>query len=257
MSQDLWFIQDCPWPPANLRMICLPFAGGGASIFRTWAKSLPKGLEVCRVQLPGRENRINETALEDMDVLVDQLLKRIPPLIVDTPLVILGHSMGGLIAYELAARMEHELGLALALLIIAGVRPPHLKRYDPISHLPRDMFIQGLRKRKGTPEAVLQSEELMELLLPMVRADFTLAENYSPPRRPPLSTPILALCGKQDQEVSPSQMFEWQGYTNHDFRVRLFEGGHFFIRDQKEPVQREVFHHLKSLLKPLPKYKAS
>lgn len=246
MKEDPWLLRRCVCPPVRLRLICLPHAGGAASVFRNWPEAAPRGVEVCRVQLPGRENRLAEEPLTTMDGLMDELMGRVVAMN-DLPLAIFGHSMGGLVAYELAARLEKDRGVTPELLVTAGVRPPRMVKYDPISHLDDAAFIEGLRKRGGTPEQVLRSDELMELLLPMVRADFTLAESYRPPERPPLATPVVAFCGKHDEEATPTQMTAWRAHTRGGFSLRLFEGGHFFVRSHEKLVQREMF----GLLTPL------
>ncbi len=228
--------------PCCQRLLCAPHAGGGASIYKHWQTRMPAGVEVCRLQLPGHEERIAEPAISDMDELMDQLV----PIVAswsDMPLTLFGHSMGALIGYELARRLE-ALEQPVRQLIVAGMRPPDMRPYMPVHELDDSAFAAGLRERGGTPKAVLEHDELMEMLKPMLRADFRLAERYVPRAPEPLRCPILALAGQQDSSASRDDMGGWQAYSLQPLRMFDFPGGHFFVQSEQRRVIDTVAREL-------------
>jgi len=164
-----------------------------------------------------------------VEPLVDRLLAAIPSGI-PGPFALFGHSMGALIAYELTRRLEEGGGTAPTLLIASAARPPHLmRRADPLHSLPDRAFREALRELEGTPEAVLEHDELMELLLPTLRADFELCETYEYRDRPPLACPILVVGGAEDRSVAPGLLREWVKMTRGGFSELILPGGHFFL----------------------------
>jgi medium-chain acyl-[acyl-carrier-protein] hydrolase len=239
-----WLQHWQPRPKARLRLFCFPYAGGAASIFRTWSETLPSEIEVCPVQLPGRENRLMEPAFSHIQPLIATLAQALLPLL-DTPYAFFGHSMGALISFELARylyREDHEGPLHL---FASGHRAPHLPDPDPpTSHLPEAAFIEELRKLEGTPEEVLQNSELLQLLLPLLRADFRLCETYQYIADKPLPCPITAFGGLQDSEAPRETVLAWKIHTDNTFKARFFMGGHFFIRTEQSALLQAVITDL-------------
>jgi medium-chain acyl-[acyl-carrier-protein] hydrolase len=241
-----------PRPQARLRLFCFPYAGGGASVYRTWGDDLPPAVEVCPVQLPGRESRMSERAYTNIDDLVAAAIPVLTPFF-DRPFALFGHSMGSLIAFELARALRDRGGPQPLHLFASGHRAPQLSKDEaPIYNLPEDQFIEELRQFNGTPELVLQNAELMTLLLPVLRADFELVGTYQVKPGPPLSIPISAFGGVDDHEVSPEALAAWQAETAGPFSRRLYPGDHFFIHSARDSLLRDVSADLTRLLQRLP-----
>ncbi|MGH9867321.1 MAG: thioesterase II family protein [Candidatus Polarisedimenticolia bacterium] len=239
-------VNDAAWwpfgPPAGngrIPLVCLPYAGGGASVYRAWRRTQPAGVEICPLQLPGREGRIREAPHRRVETLALQLAQVMLSVTV-RPYALFGHSMGALIAFELAHRMS-EMGRPPAHLFVSASRPPASPRCGPPLHTLTDAaFVEALRELEGTPEPVLAHQELMELLLPALRADFELCETYAPPARPPLTVPITAFGGTQDAQVSPQDLEGWSRETSSGFTAVQLAGRHFFLEDHAASILSRV-----------------
>lgn len=238
MKNSDWYILDKCIEPVKLRLFCLPYAGGGASIYREWQSKMPKGVQVCRIQLPGRENRICDPVIDNTEKLVDQIVNSIYP-ILDCPFAIFGQSMGGLIAHRLASCLEKRNKVAEHV-YIAAVRPPHREHPRTIHHLPDNEFIQDLEDRQRTSKEITQNYELMELLMPMLRADFKIAETYRINEPEHLSSNLSILVGADDKQLNKDLALEWQEFAGKKFEFRVYQGGHFFVQTHSEPVYKHV-----------------
>ena len=218
-----------PQENAIARLICFPFAGGGAQSFSKWPDHLPDGIELLAVQLPGRETRMRETPLSDVDSLLDAMLPEVQGYL-DRPFILYGHSMGALIAYEFARRLQ---GMSLApecLMVSARVAPHRRPPREPINKLPQAEFVEALRHLHGTPEEVLEDSDLMALISPMLRADFAINEEYVHAAEPRLDCNILAFGGLRDSEAGRQGMDDWREVTDGEFGLRMVPGDHFFIQ---------------------------
>lgn len=231
-------------PRARLRMFCFPYAGGGASAYRGWGASLPQEIEVCPVQLPGREGRLREPPFTRSEEMIAAVAEALTPWL-DLPFVFFGHSMGGMIGFELA-RVLRRQGKTLPLhLFVSGRRAPQLPaRDEPIHDLPEPEFIERLRELNGTPEEVLQHAELMKLLIPLLRADFAVNETYEYVEEPPLDIGISAFGGLGDIDVSRDDVEAWGLQTRGRFRMRMMPGDHFFLHPQKDLILESVARDL-------------
>jgi medium-chain acyl-[acyl-carrier-protein] hydrolase len=230
--------------PVHLRLFCFPYAGGGASVFRTWAQQAPAGIEVCPVQLPGRENYLQEPPYTRLKPLVQALVPVIVPYL-DRPFAFFGHSMGALISFELACRLRQQFDLKPVHLFVSGYRAPQLPRPNcSIHNLPESEFIEELRRLDGSPEDVLQNVELMELLLPVLRADFELCETYTYSQAGPLDCPLTAFGGWQDIIVGYEDLAAWREQTQASFRLQMYPGNHFFLNNTHLPLLRAVSQEL-------------
>lgn len=226
---DRWIAYRKPNPQARLRLFCLHYAGGAASVFRGWQDELPDQIEVCPVQLPGRESRLREPLLERVDRAVDALATALPAHM-DLPYAFFGHSMGALLGFELSRRLHLDGQPMPQRLLLSGRRAPQVPDDEPeIWNLPDAEFKEELRKLNGTPEAVLEHPELMELLLPVLRADFALCETYRFEPGEPLGVPIVAYGGIADHKVERAALEAWREQTHAAFKMRLFNGDHFFL----------------------------
>lgn len=231
---NLWLQYWRPSRRARLRLFCFPYAGGGASIFRTWSELLPPEIEVYPVQLPGRESRLHETAFSELLSLISPLAQALLPYL-DMPYAFFGHSMGSLISFELARYLRRERHHPGPIhVFVSGHRAPQLPDPDPPTHhLPEPEFIEELRRLRGTPEEVLQSAELLHLMLPLLRADFALCETYLYHPEKPLTCPITAFGGLQDDEVPRETLAAWREQTCNSFKLRFFVGDHFFLHKEQ------------------------
>lgn len=229
-----WFVTYPARGQVRRRLICFPFAGGGASAFRLWPTDLPPDVEVLAAQLPGRERRHGEPPLNDCAEVVSALVTALVPLL-DRPFAFFGHSMGAVLAFEVTRRLAAQ-GLAQpAVLAVSARRAPHLAGTKPPIHdLPDDRFIAELSTFQGTPQAVLDNAELMELLLPALRADFRLIETYRPGPGPErLDVPLWAVGGHDDGEASSEQIQAWSAHAAGSFETAMFAGGHFFLNTHR------------------------
>lgn len=235
MLSSPWLVTPRPNPSARARLFCFAYAGGGASIFSTWPQALPPSVEVVAVQLPGRENRFLEPALSDLPAVVRHVADAVGSQL-DRPYMLFGHSLGGLIAYELVRTLQTQLRALPLGVLISGKRAPQLPaRLRALSRLPDDELIRELENYKGTPASVLENRELMELILPRLRADATLFDDYCYEDRGLLPCPITAFGGTDDAHVSVEELLGWSELTD-EFGHRLFDGDHFFIHSHRDEV---------------------
>lgn len=242
LAPNDWFVCPTSRPAADLRLICVPFAGGGASTYVEWTQTLPNTIEVQAVQPPGHESRIAEDAPESMERMVAMLSEVIPPLL-DRPFALFGHSLGALVAFELAHSLRRRDHPEPSLLFVSGCRAPHLPAPRPHIHdLPDDEFAARIRSYDGTPEAIFEDPELRSLFLPILRADLTMRETYECTAPSPLGLPISAHGGLNDPIVDEAQLRAWGEQTSESFDCRLYDGGHFYL----DSWESSLLHNLLS-----------
>ena len=231
---------------APFRLFCFPFAGGGASAFRQWSPHLPDKFQICAVQPPGRENRIMETPRADVRTLIDVLLPELEPFL-DRPHVFLGHSTGALVAFEIIRELRRRTQPLPLHLVVSGSRAPHIPEPFPLHDLPHDEFIQGLKRFSGTPEIVLENQELMELFVPILRADLAIEETYKFYKEAPLNIPISAFYGTEDTEAPQTVVSPWNDHTSCPFSEHAIQGGHFFIKSNMDSFLSQISKILKQI----------
>lgn len=232
---------------AQYRLFCFPYAGGGASMFRSWKKWLPDQVELVAVQLPGRENRLDEPLLHSMELVTTPLADALPPLL-DKPFAFFGHSTGAVICFELA-RVLRQRGLPQPKLLIAsGQNAPRVKPAVVRHQLSDPEFIEVIRACSGTPEVVLRHPALLELLLPRIRADGAVYETYRYEQQAPLDCRIVVFYGLEDHLVNSVGLAGWKVETRHSFQRYGFPGGHFFVHEAEELVARRINHELEPSL---------
>jgi medium-chain acyl-[acyl-carrier-protein] hydrolase len=235
-----WFVPANIHTHARLRLFCFPYAGGGASVYREWHKLFPKEIEVCAVQLPGRESRGLEAPIHSLDQLVHSIADEIQPLL-NMPYVFFGHSMGALIAFETARHISRKNKRTPDHLFVSGRSAPHLThRYRKLHLLPDDELKDELKLLNGTPDAVLQNKELMDLILPRLRADFEVCETYRYTADKPINCPITAYGGKDDLAVSFESLAAWSEHTSHHADLKMFEGDHFFLHNEQDNLAQSL-----------------
>jgi medium-chain acyl-[acyl-carrier-protein] hydrolase len=235
-----WLVRYKASPRASLRLFCFPYAGGAAYLFRQWPQFLPDFIDVCAVQPPGRGGRLREQPFTRLDALVAAATSALIPFM-DMPFAFFGHSMGAMIGFELARGLRSLGAAGPKHLFVAASRAPRLAGERAITHdLPEPQFVEELRRLGGTPAEVLENEELLRLLLPLLRADFAVTQTYSYAEGPPLGCPLTAFGGLQDEE----SMASWGEYTTASFSLHMLPGGHFFLHSSQgallEIVAREL-----------------
>lgn len=201
------------------------------------------------VQLPGRGGRIREQPIASIPTLTELLTPEFLPLL-DRPYAFFGHSMGAVLAMELARVIASTGRRGPEHLFLSARRPPHLPRLEADLHrLPDDAFLKLLGSRYGgVPAEVLQEPDLLALFLPALRADITALETFTPGDAEPLTCPITAYGGDEDRLVTLDQLRDWRGYTSGGFRVKQFRGGHFYLQDRRDELVSDVTQVLKPLL---------
>ncbi|MFF9405984.1 thioesterase II family protein [Streptomyces anandii] len=221
-----------PAAPA-VRLFCLPYAGGGASAYAAWQALLPDDIEVCPVELPGRLTRWSENAFERAEPLVEALATALEGEL-DVPYALFGHSMGTLLAFDLARALRRRGADEPRVLFVSGGPAPQLPRRLPLIHdQPDDVVVSRLRDLGAVPEDVYAEPELLELLMPTIRADFSVVETYTHRPEPPLGCPVVVFAGTEDREVPPDQVAPWHEQTTGGFTQHVLPGDHFFLHSAR------------------------
>ena len=244
-----WIKSPKPNPQASVRLFCFPYAGGSSMIFRTWSDSLPTTVEVCPIELPGRLSQMRLAPFTRLEPLVGEIAQALLPYL-DKPFAFFGHSMGGLVSFEVARLLRREYKMCPVHLFVSGRRAPQIPPPSPPIHaLPDTEFILEMRRFNGTPQAVLENTELMQLLIPTIRADFAVLETYVYTDEPTLDCPISVFGGLQDQEVSYKNLQAWQEQTNAAFSLQMFEGDHFFLHSAQSLLLQSLSQELHRITK--------
>jgi surfactin synthase thioesterase subunit len=235
MHSSPWFMRQ-PGNGRRFRLFCFSNAGGSAAPYLAWQAALPSTIEVCPVQLPGRGPRLAEPPIRSFPQLVEALASLVASES-DLPFAFFGHSLGGLLAFELARHCRrHHLPMPEHLFASASNAPQCRRTGRRLHQLDDAALIDALKGYNGTPPAALADRELMELLLPAIRADFALVETYEYRQDLPLDIPITVLAGMGDKHVDSTRLCRWQEETSEDCNLRWFEGDHFFIHAQQRAV---------------------
>lgn len=228
---------------ARLHLICVPYAGGGASVFRQWQTALGSEVHVCRVQLPGREERAMEPPRTNLLALARECADALLPLIGNKPYAFYGHSMGTRVVFELARELRRRTGRNPEHLFVAACNAPHLPEPAPAHRLPDAAFAAAIASLGGTPQEVLENPDLMHFFLPLLRADYTLKETYRYYADVPFTGRITALYGLQDSETSAEGMAAWRRHAAA-FSQFSFNGGHFFLKSHQQDLLRLIRNSL-------------
>ena len=223
--------------PTPLRLFCLPHSGASASVYARWRRVLPDWLQVCPLELPGRGMRMGEPLQRDIKALAAQLAIEISRDL-NGPYALFGHSLGGLLAFELAHALNARNVPAPLALFVSGTAGPARRDVSEYAIEKTDaQLIARLRELQGTCDAVLANPELMQLMLPILRADFLLCGSFTYGEREPLGVPIHVFGGKQDS-VRADQLLDWQLEAASGFSLDMFDGHHFFLVQHESIVLR-------------------
>ena len=234
-----WLPARRPNPQTTVRLLCLPYAGGSEAVFRDWREGLPESIEVCAVQLPGRGARVKEPPFSDPRLLVEAAAEGLISEM-DKPFAIFGHSMGAAIAFELARQFRREYGIQPVHLFISARCSPQSLIGQTMPRLTDADFEAVLERGEATPKEVLEDPELMELLLPVLRADFAVGQPEILKPEPPLDGPITVFGGLSDLTTKRECLEGWREHTSGRFLVRMLPGGHFFLRDARPLILKAI-----------------
>jgi medium-chain acyl-[acyl-carrier-protein] hydrolase len=244
-TANRWLVCYEKRPAAKVRLLCFPHAGGSATAFATWHRDLPKDIELCVVQLPGREQRRDEPFRADMKELVADLLGLLADSH-DRRVALFGYSLGALIAFEYA-RAVRKMGAGEPdHLFVAARKGPRLPKDPTVKGLTDAEFVREMTRRyEGIPQVILDDPELLAYFLPTIRADVTLLESHAYEADAPLSCPLTALGGATDPQVDRAALEAWHAETTGRFEAKVLPGGHFFVTQARPAVLELV---TKSLL---------
>ncbi|MYT14310.1 pyochelin biosynthetic protein PchC [Streptomyces sp. SceaMP-e96] len=218
--------------PPRHQLVCFPYAGGGASFYRPWQDELPPEVDLLAVQYPGREERIDDPLIDDMDELAGLLATELAPLL-DLPFTFFGHSMGAAVGYEIARRWgESGFPTPDRLIVSSQFAPPRIPVGDLLRHDDSGV-LDELVRLGGVPRSVYESPELVRLIVSVVRNDYQVLESCRfGADAPALDLPVTAFCGADDPVVTPQDVREWAAFTRAGFTNRTFDGGHFYPRER-------------------------
>ena len=229
----------------RLRLFCFPHAGAGASVFQGWSSMLPAAIDVCPIQLPGRETRLNEPLPSSLSMIVREVADAVTPYL-DKPFALFGHSMGGAIAFEVVRALRGRGQPMPERLFVSACRAPHRRSsLAPLSPLVGTAFLEGVERRYGPlPDVIRTLPEALDLLLPILRADLAIAESYLCDEEPPLECPISAFGGAADPAIHTDDLKEWRRQTTSTFDLSTLPGGHFFITEARGALLRAIASRL-------------
>jgi surfactin synthase thioesterase subunit len=240
MMPSTIYLKNNPWihqvrenKTAKIRLFCFPYSGATASIFFPWVDILPTVIEVCPVQYPGHGNRMGENLAHRIELLVDQAIQAFQGCL-DKPYMTFGHSLGALFSFELIRALRSRGFPMPKIMFVSGHGAPHQPDPNPpIHHLPDTEFIQMLKDLNGMTEEFFEHQELMDMLIPVLRADFEMCDFYRYRDDTPFEFPISAYGGLMDPYVHKGDLDAWQKHTSVDFSVRMFPGDHFYINSSR------------------------
>jgi medium-chain acyl-[acyl-carrier-protein] hydrolase len=245
MVTDRWISCPKPNPEARLRLFFLPYAGAGSTSFNAWTRLFSPEIEIFLVHLPGRDKRISEAPFLQLPPLVEPLTQALMRYL-DRPFSFFGHSMGGLVSFEVTRQLRRQHGLVPAHLFVSARLAPHVPDSRPKLHaLPDKDFLAATEKRYGAlPQVVLEDPELLKLFLSILRADLTLIEEYQYTEESPLACPIRVFGGLQDHTVTHEELLAWRAQTTEHFDLHMLPGDHFYIQSSKSVIAQTINEEL-------------
>ena len=267
VAGNRWLVIHRPNPEAGLRLLAFPFAGGGAATFRPWADQLDPDIELVAIEPPGRQTRIDEAPIREIESLLQQLVPELLPFL-DKPFAVYGHCLGALTLFETVRRLIGAHGIAPVHIFVSGARPPdELQRhqefetdlldqllklpgynlFEPIHRQSDEVFTEAIRRFNVlATESLVRDPELRRLILPAIRAEFEMASNYRYTPEPPWDIPITCLTGVHDTYVSAENARSWGRFTNKRFQLYTLDSEHFIVVDDDRFLLRVINRELTS-----------
>ena len=216
----------------KLKLFCLPFAGGTASTYISWKKYMEGSIELKPIELSGRGKRFGESLCNNISEVVDDVFDQIHQDLNSQRYAFFGHSMGALIIYELMNKIKQKGCNDPEHIFFSGRFPPHIKDYSQLHILDDSEFISEVYKLGGIPEELMKYDELLQLIIPVLKADYKVVETYKHiEKKTNWNFDISVFYGSEDSEIEIKHAFEWKKYTAKDCSVFKFEGDHFFINE--------------------------
>jgi surfactin synthase thioesterase subunit len=234
-DSDLWIRRYHPAPGSKMQLVCFPHAGGSASFYLPVSAALTPAIDVAAVQYPGRQDRRTEPGASSIQDLADAIFHAVRPL-ADRSLAFFGHSMGAILAYEVAARLEDAGAAPLARLYVSGRRAPSCHREETLHQQTDQALIAELKHLSGTNSDLLADPEALEMILPAIKSDYRAIETYRPSDTRPLQAPITAVIGGEDSRVTVDEAKAWHRHSTASFDLRVLPGGHFYLIDRGHEV---------------------
>jgi surfactin synthase thioesterase subunit len=236
-DSDLWIRRYHPAPGSKVQLVCFPHAGGSASFYFPVSAALTPFIDVAAVQYPGRQDRRAEPNVCSIPDLADAIFHAVRPL-ADRSLAFFGHSMGAILAYEVAVRLEDAGAAPLARLYVSGRRAPSCQRQESMHQQTDQALIAELKHLSGTSSDLLADPEALAMILPAIKSDYRAIETYRPSGTRPLRAPVTAVIGGEDSRVTVDEANAWHRHSTASFDLRVLPGGHFYLIDRS----REVIH---------------
>ena len=246
MTDNPWIRRFHHEPNSRVTLVCFPHAGGSASFFYPVSDAMQATLQVVALQYPGRQDRRHERPLTTIAELADQTFTALRPLM-DQPLIFFGHSMGATLAFEVALRMKRAGLGGPATLFASGRRAPSTHRDETVHLRDDEGLVTELKTLSGTDTRILGDLELLRMILPAIRSDYTAIETYEYRPGPALDCPIVALVGESDPKVTLDEARAWAGHTTGAFELCTYRGGHFYLAQHQRAVINVISDHLLSL----------
>ncbi|CAN00349.1 thioesterase II family protein [Clavibacter michiganensis] len=247
-----WLRRIAAAPDARIRLVCLPHAGGAASAYRGWAPFAPRGVEVLAVQYPGRGDRYGDPLSPDLDTLAADVAAAVDALPERLPVVLFGHSMGALVAYE-TARVLAARGRPAARLVVSGRRAPTVRWGGTLHRQDDAALLADLERHSGTAPEILADDDMRRTVLACLRDDYRLVETHRTAPGPGTGCPVSVFSGDADPELRPAEAEAWHRLGDGDgdgdaggTGLRVFRGGHFYLAERPA----EVVEAIASLLDP-------
>jgi medium-chain acyl-[acyl-carrier-protein] hydrolase len=235
-----WIIRRRASPYTEFQLFCFPYAGGSATAYRRWPELAPRTIQVCGVEFPGRGARVEEPPVPDLLALVGNLADLLQPLL-DVPYAFFGHSMGGLVAFELArALRERSAPPPRHLFISATAAPGTPSRRRSLKAASDAEVLEELRDLGGTSQELLNDADLMSMALPALRADYTALGSYRHRAAAPLDMPFTVFGGRRDPIAPPADLDGWRRHTTAGCRIELFPGDHFYLHNAGREILRTI-----------------
>ncbi|KIF76837.1 oleoyl-ACP hydrolase [Streptomyces sp. 150FB] len=231
---DAWIRRYHPRPDAQVRLVCFPHAGSSAPFYFSLSAQAGPGIDVLSVQYPGRQDRRLEPLIDDVGTLAEQVVTALRPWL-DRPVALFGHSLGATVAFEAARRLE-AAGQHPLRLFASGRRAPSRRRDEHVHQRDDAGLMAEMRRLSGTDQRIFGEEELMRMILPVIRNDYRAAETYVYRDATPLHCPVDVLTGDSDPKVTPAEAEAWRVHTTGPASTHVYTGGHFFLADHQGEV---------------------